>query len=80
MTTDQGDLGDDALHSTIRRTDHHDVRAAIARPPHPDPVRVNVRERGREGDGVAVVTHLLPRTDMLARLTATRAEVAIVEH
>ena len=54
--------------------------AAVAGPPHPDAVGVDLGAGLGPGDRVAVVAHLGPGVDLLARLAVAGPEVAVVEH
>ena len=76
----QRDLGDDGPHPAIESRHHDDVAAAVARPPHPDPIGGDAGELPDVGDRMAVVANLGPRVDLLARLAIARTEVAVVEH
>ena len=80
VPTDQRHLRDHRLDPTVDRPDHEHVATGVAAPPHADPVAIDLRQGGRVGDRVAIVPHLRPRVDLLARLAVAGAEVAVVEH
>jgi hypothetical protein len=80
VAADQGHLRDHTLHPPIDCANHQNVRAAVARAPDTNPIRIGIRQFGGVSYGIAIVADLRPRIDLLARLAVAGAEVAIVEH
>ena len=80
IAADQRHLRRDAFDAPIRGAEHQHMRAAVAGAPDPDAPAVGLGPRQRVADRVPVVGDLPPRVDLLARLSVTRAEVAVVEH
>src|SRR6266498_1820888 len=56
------------------------MATAVAGPPHPDAVRVDLWACLRPGDRVAVVADLRPRINLLAWLAVACTEIAVVEY
>jgi hypothetical protein len=78
-TVDHRHGADGEGRAVVEGRDDHDVAAGIGDPPHARPLDVDPGQRLGEGEGVPVVLDLLPGIEVLARLAAAFAEIAIVE-
>src|SRR4029077_10383755 len=76
----QWHLRDHALDAPIDRADDESVAAGVTRTPHADTIRVDLALCACPGDRVAIVAHLRPWIDFLARLAVAGAEVAVVKY
>ena len=56
------------------------MATAVAGTPHPDAVGVDLRTGLRVGNRMAIVAHLRPWVDLLARLAVAGAKVPVVKH
>ena len=77
------DLAADGLDAPVDRGDDVGVRGGVARAPHADVIRVDLRAQLGVRDRVLVVADLLPRVELEPRLAGSgvrRAEPAVVEH
>ena len=78
-TADRRDLRHHAAHPSVDGPDRKDVAAAIAGPPDPDPIGIDVRPVAEVGDRVAVRPLLRNRVELPSEVAFAVTGVGVVE-
>ena len=68
------------LAGAFDRADDQHVAAAVAGSPNSNPIYVGLRKCLSERDRIAIIADLFPGVDFLARLSAARAKIPVVEY